>query len=169
MALKASAAALIIVFLVQTAAQAEECRREAFAGVVNEASAELTAMNEANKKLLLEKLQLLKARSGWSEAEFGTQAAPFIKDDRIAGYDAESKALLAKVPELGGAAANPSVASLAGAAPGLNMTSERRCAMMKELRQLMSAVVENSRSKWAYMFARLDAALEKSNAGKADH
>jgi hypothetical protein len=159
MVLKAGAAALIFFFLCHGGAQSEECGREALAAIVNQASTELIAMNDANKKQLQEKLQQLRAKSGWSEAEFVTQATPFIKDDRIAGYDAEHNALLAKVPEIG---AVGSVASLASSAPAVSIGAGRSCALVTELRQLMSAVVENSRAKWTYVFGKLDAALESS-------
>lgn len=156
MALKAGSAALIVFFLGHMTVRAQDCGRDAMAGIVNEASAQLTALNDANKKRFQEKLQSLRAKNGWSDADFVAQATPFIKDDRIAGFDAEHRALLSRVPELG---AGTSVASLASATPGLNVNGDGRCGMVKDLRQLMNAVVENSRSKWTYMFGKLDAAL----------
>jgi hypothetical protein len=156
MALKAGFVALTVTFSVHTSGQAQDCSREALAGIVNEASAQLTTINDTAKTRFQEKLQALKAKSGWSDAEFVAHATPFIKDDRIATFDAENKALLARVPEIG---AGTSVASLAGVTPDLNDGRSGRCRMADELRQLMSAVVENSRAKWAYMQDRLDAAL----------
>jgi hypothetical protein len=165
MACKASAAALMVFLLGAPTAWAEDCGREEMAVVVNDAGATLTAMNETNKRRFHEKLQQLKARRGWSDAEFVAQATPFIKDDRIAALDAENKALLARVPELG---AGASVASLAAVAPGLSASAgDERCRMVQGLRQLMSAVIENSRSKWTYMLGKLDVALGDSAGGSA--
>jgi hypothetical protein len=145
-----------MVFLLgASTAWAEDCGREAMGRVVDNAGAALTAMNETNKRQFHEKLQQLKVQRGWSDAQFVAQATPFIRDDRIAALDAENKALLAKVPELG---AGASTAALASVAPGMD-AGGGRCGMVKELRQLMSAVVENSRSKWTYMLGKLDAAL----------
>jgi hypothetical protein len=156
MALKAGFAALIVLFSAHASVQAQDCGRDALAGIVSEASAQLTTINDAGKMRFQEKLQALKAKSGWSDAEFIAHATPFIKDDRIAAFDAENKALLARVPEIG---AGTSVASLASVTPDLNDGRSGRCRMAGELRQLMSAVVENSRAKWSYMQGRLDAAL----------
>lgn len=156
MALKIGSAALIVLFFGHMTAAAEDCGRDALTGIVNEASAQLNSMNDANKKRFQEKLQVLKAKSGWSDADFVAKATPFIKDDRIAGFDAENRALLARVPELGG---GTSVASLAAATPDVSLNGEGRCGMGSALRQLMNAVVENSRAKWTYMFGKLDAAL----------
>jgi hypothetical protein len=146
-------------------ARAEDCGREAFASVVEHASAELSAMNEANKKRFHEKLQTLKSRAGWSDADFVTQATPFIRDERISAFDTQNKLLLAKVPELGNA--ERTVASLANTSPAIGTSADGRCGMMNELRGLMAAVVENSRAKWTYMFGKVDAALEKSGEAKA--
>lgn len=161
MGLKAGFAALIVLFSAHTSVQAQDCGRDALAGIVNEASAQLTAINDTAKARFQEKLQSLKAKSGWSDAEFVARATPFIRDDRIAAFDAESKALLARVPEVG---AGTSVA-FASATPGLKL-GDGRCRMAEELRQLMSAVVENSRSKWAYMHGRLDAAVTDVQPGR---
>ena len=165
MALRASAAALLIILLPALDARAEECGREAFASVVERASAELSAMNEANKKRFHEKLQMLKLRAGWSDADFVAQATPFIRDERIGAFDTQNKLLLAKVPELG--SAERTVASLASASPAIGASADGRCGMMNELRGLMASLVENSRAKWAYMFGKVDAALEKSGEAKA--
>jgi hypothetical protein len=58
------------------------------------------------------------------------------------------------VPQLGGA----TDFALAGANAG--RLPEKHCAMLGELRGLMAKVVENTRSKWAHMLAKLDTALE---------
>jgi hypothetical protein len=133
-------------------AQTPACEQAAFAAAVSEAGATLSAMNEENKKAFQGKLLALKAREGWTDADYPAKATPFVKDETIAALDEGNKALLAKVPQLGGA----TDFALAGAA-GL---PDKRCAMLGELRGLMAKVVENTRSKWAHMLAKLDTALE---------
>jgi hypothetical protein len=39
--------------------------------------------------------------------------------------------------------------------------------MLEELRALMAQVVENTRTKWAHMLGKLDAALDVSRHAKA--
>ena len=158
MVLRAGAAALLFSLAMIADAGAQECGREAFAGVVSQANAELSTMNDANKRLFQEKLQLLKARAGWSEADFVAQATPYVRDERIAAFNAENQALLGRVSELG--APGQSVASLAGVAPSFTASTDNRCAMLDTLRRLMAGLVENSRAKWAYMTGKLDGALQ---------
>ena len=134
-------------------AQTPACEQAAFATAVSEAGAALSAMNEENKKTFQGKLIALKAREGWTDADYPAKATPFVKDETIAALDEGNKALLAKVPQLGGGADF----ALAGAGGGL---PDKRCAMLGELRELMARVVENTRTKWAHMLAKLDTALE---------
>ncbi len=157
MLLRAGAAALISSFTLMADARAEECGREAFAAVVAEANAELTALNAAHKQRFQKKLQALKSHAGWSDGEFVAKATPFVKDQKIAGFDTQNKELLAHVPQLG--ASSQTVASLAGAAPSFDPPADKRCGMVEELRGLMSTVIENSRAKWTYMIGKVDAAL----------
>ena len=145
-------------------AQAEECGRDAFAAVVQETGVSLSAMNEANKRSFHEKLQQLKARNGWSDSDYVAKATPFIQDERIAAFDAENSALLAKVPQLGAGAQNTQ--SLASVAPAIGGPGDRHCEMLAELRALMAKTVENTQAKWSYMLGKLDGAL---NAAPQTH
>lgn len=132
-------------------AQTPACEQAAFASTVSEASAALTSMNDENKKAFQGKLLALKTRHGWTDADYPAKATPFVKDETIAALDEGNKALLAKVPQLGGGA------DFALAAADL---PEKRCAMLTELRGLMAKVVENTKAKWTHMLAKLDTALE---------
>ena len=165
MLLRAGATALILSALTLGNANAGDCGREAFAAVVSEASTALTAMNETQKQSFHARLQLLKTRTGWSDADYVANARPFVQDDRIAAIDAETKALLAKVPELG-ASGQPSPA-LAGVVASIETSTDQHCAMLGQLRGLMAKVVENNRAKWTYMIGKIDAALESARQAKA--
>ncbi len=156
MRLLAGAAAFLILPMSAAGASAEECGREAFSNVVAQASAELAAMNEAQKMGFHEKLQLLKARQGWPDSDYVAKATPYVQDGRIVAFDEASRALLGKIPQLG-AAVNSSPA-LAGATPSSGR-SDPRCAMLGELRGLMAEVVANARAKWNYMLGKVDTAL----------
>ena len=135
MRLLAGAAGVLLVSAAMFGAAAADCGRDAFATVVSQASAELAAINNAQKSGLHEKLQLLKARQGWAYADFVTKATPFVQDAKIAEFDQGNKSLLARVPQLG------APASLAGAAHSLPSADDRNCAMLQELRGLMGQVV----------------------------
>jgi hypothetical protein len=162
MRFRPGAAAVCFLFVTFSGAEAAECNREAFSAVVSEASAELAALNDAQKNGFQQKLQLLKTRQSWADADFVEKATPFVKDDRIAEYDASNKALLARVPQLG--SVGP---ALAGATASLPGGEDRNCVMLKELRALMTELVGNSRAKWVYMLAKVDKALEEARQAKA--
>ena len=161
MRLLAGAAGVFLVSAAMCGAAAAACDRDAFATVVSQASAELAAINNAQKTGLHEKLKLLKARQGWADADFVTKATPFVQDAKIAEFDQGNKSLLARVPQLG------APASLAGAAPSLPSADDRNCAMLQELRGLMAQLVENTRAKWTYMLAKIDGALEDARQAQA--
>lgn len=153
--------AAVLLFTSQVSfAQTPACEQSAFASAVSEAGAAINAMNDENRKTFHGKLLALKAREGWSDADYPAKATPFVKDDAIAALDDGSNALLAKVPQLGGGADF----ALAGATASL---PDKRCAMLDELRALMAKVVENNKAKWAHMLAKLDAALEAPREVKA--
>jgi hypothetical protein len=162
MRLRPGAAAVCFLFVTSSGAEAADCGREAFSAVVSQASTELAALNEAQKNGFQQKLQLLKSRQSWTDADFVEKATPFVKDDRIAEYDAGNKALLARVPQLG-----VSAPALAGATASLPGGADRNCTMLKELRSLMTELVGNSRAKWAYMLGKVDKALEEARQAKA--
>lgn len=144
--------------MIATGAAAAECDRQAFAAVVSQAGGELAAMNEAQKKIFQEKLLLLRTRQGWSDTDYVAKATPFVQDSRIAAFDESNKALLGKIPQLGaGAAPEP---ALAGAAASSGGPDAQHCAMLVELRALMSTMVENTRAKWGYMLGKVDGALD---------
>ncbi|MEJ2117507.1 MAG: hypothetical protein P8Y67_08275 [Alphaproteobacteria bacterium] len=154
--LGAGAAAVIFFPLVANAGSASKCDRAAFVAVVSEASAQLSAINTANKKSFEMKLRALKARQNWTDRDFVAKATPFVKDKKIAAFDAFNKALLTKVSQLGkGASNNVSLASLAG---GGDSQTNKKCQMLNKLRGIMANVVENTRTKWAYMLGKIDAA-----------
>lgn len=156
MLIRTGAAVLLIFSLTLVEAEAAECERDAFAKVVSEAGAELTAMNDANKRDFQAKLKALRARKGWSDEDYPAKAAPLVRDERMAAYDAQTQALLAKVSELGAPA---QTAALAGALPAIGGGEAQRCDMLAKLRALMAEVVAANRAKWAYMLAKIDAEL----------
>ena len=166
--MRALAVTLICSAFAVTHANAQGCEREAFTGLVDQAKAELTALNTTNKQLFQAKLQVLKDSRGWSDKELVANATPFVRDETIAAFDDETKALLARIPELN-VRPSRSVASLAGAVPSANAALEKRCAAIERLQGILGKVVESTRAKWAYMIGKLDVAIaaEGGNVGAA--
>jgi hypothetical protein len=146
-------------------AHAEDCGRDAFAAVVANANIQLSTLNETNKKSFQEKLQQLKVRNGWSDADYVTKATPYVQDERIAAFDSDNKALLDRIPQLGGGV--QSTQALASVAPMPGNVADPRCAMLNELRGLMAKVVENTQAKWRYMAGKLDDALDNARRAQA--
>ncbi len=127
-------------------AEAGACIKADFEAVVDEAAGSLRDLNAANKPKFQEKLRKLKDKRGWAHETFIKEAAPFVADDRIVGYDQQSNALLEKIAtggEAGAAAATPD------------------CAMLDTLRASMKSLVETQSTKWTYMNTKLDAELAK--------
>lgn len=161
-------AAYVLMSLTATAGAEEKCGQTAFAAVVNEASAQLTAMNDENRKTFHAKLQTLRGRENWGDADYVARATPFVQDERIAAFDANGKALLSKV-ELIGQPGQVTVTASIATPLGMMMDREtaRRCAMLADLRALMTQVVDNTRAKWHYMHSKLDTASETLRQAKA--
>lgn len=160
-------AAFAFVALTAPAQAEEKCGQAAFAAVVNEASAKLTAMNDENRKSFQGKLQSLKLRGNWSDADYVAKATPFVQDERIAAFDANGKALLAKVELLGQPGQVVVTASVATPLGMLDRETARRCAMLEDLQALMAQVVDNTGAKWQYMHDKIDAASESIRQAKA--
>ena len=126
--------------------QPAACTKSDFEAVVDEAAAALRDLNQKYKPDFQERLKALKDKRGWGHDEFMKQAAPFVKDDAIANFEAQSFALLEQISTLGqdGAAAKT-----------------LDCGLLVELQARMKRLVEIQGQKWTYMFGKLDAELAK--------
>jgi len=128
----------------QRQAAAGECQRADFEAVVDDAAAALRDLNMKNKPDFQEKLRQLKDKRGWSHDQFLTEAAPFVRDDKIAVFDQQSDQLLNDISSLGQEGADAKTPD---------------CALLHELRARMKVLVDTQTAKWAYMFEKLNAAL----------
>jgi len=129
-----------------SAAQAPQCLRSEFEAVVDEAAAQLRALNQANRPRFQDKLRELKDKRGWSHSQFLADGAEFVRDDTIATYDQRTEDLLTRISsggEAGAAAKNPD------------------CNALTELRGRMRELVDTQQAKWAYMFDKIAQALQK--------
>ena len=125
---------------------AESCTKAEFESVVEDAAGALRDLNLKNRPLFQEKLRMLKTKMGWSHDVFMKEAAPFVRDDTIAGYDQTTDDLLGSIAAMGAEGANAPAAD---------------CARLMELRGRMKVLVDTQIEKWNYMFHKIDAELAK--------
>lgn len=122
------------------------CQKADFEAVVDDAAGALRDLNLQNKPAFQEKLRQLKDKRGWSHDAFLKEAAPYVRDEKIAVYDQESERLLADISTLGQEGAD---------APTPD------CALLAGLKDRMKTLVDTQTEKWTYMFQKLEAALQQ--------
>lgn len=127
-------------------AQAPSCTKADFEAVVNEAGAALRDLNRQNTPTFQAKLRELKDKRGWSNDQFLKEAEPFVRDNEIVAHDQKSEQLLTRITGAG-------QESAAGAGPD--------CGLLAELRAALKSLVETQKSKWTYMFAKIERELAK--------
>ena len=127
-------------------AQSGSCAKSDFEAVVDEAAGALRTLNQQNTPAFQAKLRQLKDKRGWSHDQFMQEAAPFVRDATIAGFDQKSEELLARITS-GGQEGS------AGGTPN--------CALLTDLRAQMKTLVDTQKAKWAYMFQKIDQTLAK--------
>jgi hypothetical protein len=139
-------AALALVAAAPACAADANCAKADFEAVVEQAAGSLRELNSKNKPLFQEKLRNLKDKAGWTHDQFMQEAAPYVRDDKIAEFDASTDELLGAISSMGqeGAAAK---------------TPD--CGLLLELRARMKLLVDTQASKWTYMFGKIDAELWK--------
>lgn len=122
---------------------ADACTREDFTKVVGEAANALKALNDENARVFQTKLRELKTKRGWSHDQFMKEAAPLVRDERIAAFDEETNAILTSINSLGEGAE----------------TQQADCKLLTDLKTQMSDLVKITQAKWAYMFGKIAMAL----------
>lgn len=134
----------LVLLLAASPAMAQTCARTEFEAVVEQAAGALAGLNQKNKPAMQAKLRQLREKRGWSQDQFMREAAPFVKDPEIEGFDKRSEELLGRIATLG---------------QGGSETGEPDCRLLAELQAAMAGLVEAQQQKWAYMFRKLDGAL----------
>ena len=125
--------------------QTPACAKADFEAVVKEAGAVLHDLNAKNTPLFQGKLRQLKDKRSWSDEQFLKEAAPFVRDETIAGYDKKSEELVTRITG-GGSQAE-------AAAPD--------CALFAGLRADLKLLVDTQTAKWTHMFAKIEKELAK--------
>ncbi len=122
------------------------CAKTDFEAVVEDAAGALRNLNSKNKPLFQEKLRGLKDKRGWTHEQFMAEAAPFVRDDKIAEYDTSTEELLSAIATMGQEGANATTPD---------------CAVLLELRARMKVLVDTQTAKWSYMFGKIETELWK--------
>ncbi len=122
------------------------CSKGDFEAVVDEAAAALRSLNHQNTPQFQAKLRQLKDKRGWNHEQFLAEAAPFVRDEAIAGFDQKSEDFLARITQ--GGQSQATAASL-------------NCALLVELRGSLASLVATQKAKWTYMFDKIDGELGK--------
>lgn len=127
------------------------CERVEFETVVEVSATALHELNMHNKPLFQERLRRLKQQRGWSHDMFLKEATPFVRDETITVFDRTSEDLLKTISRMGQEGAAQSTLD---------------CSRLIELRARMRLLVETQKSKWTYMFEKIDAALAAQGGAK---
>src|SRR5262245_14066797 len=131
----------------RTMAAEPACSKADFEAVVDEAAAALRTLNLQNTPQFQAKLRQLKDKRGWSHEQFLVEAAPFVRDEAIAGFDQKSEDFLARITHGGQSQAT---------AAALN------CGLLVELRGSLASLVQTQKAKWTYMFEKINVELAKA-------
>ncbi len=127
-------------------AQAPACAKADFEVVVDEAAGALRELARQNTPQFQARLRQLKTKRGWSDEQFLKEAEPLVRDDKISAFDQKSEEFLARITSGG------QTGSSSGAPD---------CKLLADLRATMQALVETQKTKWAYMFEKIEGELRK--------
>ena len=138
--------AALVLFTAPTLAQSQECAKSDFERVVEDAASGLRDLNAKNKPAFQDKLRQLKEKRAWTHDQFLKDAAPYVRDEKIAEYDQKTDELLTAISTMGQEGASAKTPD---------------CALLLELRARMTVLVETQTEKWSYMFEKIETELWK--------
>ena len=136
----------LLLFSAPALAQTPECAKSDFERVVEDAAGGLRDLNTKNKPAFQDKLRQLKDKRAWTHDQFLKEAAPYVRDDKIAEYDQKTDELLTAISTIGQEGASAKTPD---------------CALLLELRARMTVLVETQTAKWSYMFEKIETELWK--------
>lgn len=122
---------------------AADCSADEFAKAVNDAGAALRRLSAENTPRLQAKMAQLKTKMKWPDAGYEERAYQALQDERVAAFDNEANALLAKIDALG--------TLESGAAP--------ECGKLQELQAASLELQATVKTKTAYLVSKLDQML----------
>jgi hypothetical protein len=136
-------ALLLLAALWVVPGDAADCTTDDIAKAVNEAGAALRKLSAENTPRLQAKMAQLKTKMKWPDAGYEERAYQTLQDERIAAFDTDANALLARIDALG--------TSEPGAAPD--------CSKLQELQATNLELQATVKTKTAYVISKLDQML----------
>jgi hypothetical protein len=138
----------MLAFLLLAALHAEpgdaaDCTADDFGKAVNDAGAALRTLSAENTPRLQAKMSQLKTKMKWPDTGYEERAYQALQDERVASFDNDANALLAKIDALG--TLEP------GAAP--------ECGKLQELQAASLELQATVKTKTAYLVSKLDQML----------
>jgi hypothetical protein len=136
---------VLLVLAVHSVAPGEaiECTAEDFGKAVNDAGAALRKLSAENTPRLQTKMEQLKTKMKWPDAGYEDRAYQALQDERVAAFDNDANALLAKIDALG--TVEP------GGAP--------ECSKLQELQAASLELQATVKTKTGYLISKLDQML----------
>ena len=139
--------ALAVLFMLPALCMAREepadCAAGDFGKAVNEAGAALRRLSAENTPRLQAKMSQLKTKMKWPEAGYEERAYQALQDERVASFDNDANALLARIDALG------TIES--GATPD--------CGKLQELQAASLELQATVKTKAAYLVSKLEQML----------
>ena len=142
----AAFAVIAALSLAHARAEGGQCAKADFEVVVEVAAGSLRDLNAKNKPVFQEKLRNLKYKRGWTHEQFLQEAAPLVRDDKIADFDQSTDDLLSAIASMGQEGASAKTPD---------------CALLLDLRARMKTLVDTQTAKWTYMFEKIETELNK--------
>jgi len=136
--------------LAPSLASAQQCSADDFGAIVDSAGQNLRALNADQQPKLEQALQDLKAVKQWSDSEFTENARELVQDDYVQRLDRDASELLARIERLGDAGADG---------------NKPNCQKLDDLKAAGAELNRVMRSKWAYAFGKIDAAIMAAAGG----
>jgi hypothetical protein len=136
-------ALLVLAVLGAAPGAAADCVSDDFAKAVNDAGAALRKLSADNTPRLQAKMGQLKAKMKWPDAGYEERAYQALQDERVAAFDTDANALLAKIDALGTVEE--------GGPPD--------CGKLQELQAASLELQATVKTKTAYLISKIDQML----------
>ncbi len=130
---------------------ADTCTADSFGDAVDASAAELRAFSAETQPKLKDKLTALRDHKKWTDPDYETKGLKLVHDAKLDAFDAEAGELLSKIDTLG----SPESSESDGATD---------CANLDELKTASSKLMSVMRAKSAYLIAKIDRELGKTEA-----
>lgn len=143
--------ALLLLAVPRVAPEAADCTADEFAKAVNDAGAVLRKLSAENTPRLQAKMAQLKTKMKWPDTGYEERAYQALQDERVAAFDTDANALLARIDALG--TLDP------GAAP--------ECGKLQELQAASLELQATVKTKTSYLISKLDQMLSDTPVAPA--